>query len=670
MAVETREMSSFTLTRSPQHVAISATQVTTTGAAGGGSVAVVKTESTTFSSSKAAIRQVSGSNTRCGGTRSTAARDSRGNERSEAVTATVAGKSVETMPKPKPKEDEAEGGKENSQVVAKRGWLLRRYSVLAEELNSSEERSEKTIAEKCTNCCFQAYIVCRKSNCRASPQINTQQLSKARTLGIKSALFTIGSDLFSETPVGSIVREFVVYGGSFFMFALWVSAIVGFILHIVRRNDNRGGPFLAGEVAISSCGMILTVIDLLQHMCIHRCKSCKEGTRGPEWHSETPDRFELSAAHEHNDGDNELKGCCKKHRKYDRAGIVRFFVTPLIVYPLLLLNILNLLSEIIINEVNITTILSFVLIVIVQIWFVYLVRIFIYLGMVHSIQKVRTGGANGRALLKDSYFQLYFVVSAIGQMVVELLIIATIGINMYDDYLVFLNTTKVPLTFIPSPQLWYMMVFGYFATPVGLALFFITHYYCTQRFFIKFYLDMLYVLENKANIKSAYSKNGALPDFKNMEETNCGHKCIYSFISPTIVLLSILYVCSAVAFIYCSFSLEGTIASVNQPYNSQLAIIEVAGFFLGAGIVAILMNFYTMAVAFLWILAVCLFFGIVALAILLIPLIFLCLFCYCIIKDPPPPAPEKPDAPPHIYYMPHSTWTYQEKTTYKKSPYS
>ena len=191
-------------------------------------------------------------------------------------------------------------------------------------------------------------------------------------------------------------------------------------------------------------------------------------------------------------------------------------------------------------------------------------------------------------------------------------------------------------------------------------MFFITHYYCTQRFFIKFYLDLLYVLENKANVKSVYSTNAALPDFKKMEETNCGHKCIYSFISPTIVLLSILYVCSAVAFIYCSYSFEGTI-SADQLYNSQLTI-TVIEFYLGAGIVAILMNFYTMAVAFLWL-------AIVALAILLIPLIVLGLCCYCFIKNPPPPstyADKKLDTPSNLYQLPYDNWTSLQKETYRK----
>ena len=374
MAVEAREMHSFTLTRSPHNVGVgsAATQVATTDV---GSDAVAKKN---ISYNKAADRQLnSKENSRCGGvTARVTAQVSRNEPATPRATVTI-GKS-ETKP------NENKRGKVNNQVVVKSGWLMRRYSVLAKGLNGQEERSEKTISEKCTNCCFQAYIACKCK--RASPQINTQELSKARTLGIKSALFSVSSDLFTETPIGSIVREFVVYGGSFFMFdALCVSAIVGFILRTVdRSNDCSHGDnyFLAGEVAISSFGMIFTTIDLIQHMCTHRCTSYTERTRGPEWRrSETPDRFELS---EHN---NEHNGCCKNCNKYDRAGIVRFFVTPLIVYPLLLLSIFQLLSEIIIRQVNITTIITFVLIAIVQIWFVYLVRIFIFLGMVHSIQK-------------------------------------------------------------------------------------------------------------------------------------------------------------------------------------------------------------------------------------------------------------------------------------------
>ena len=47
-----------------------------------------------------------------------------------------------------------------------------------------------------------------------------------------------------------------------------------------------------------------------------------------------------------------------------------------------------------------------------------------------------------------------------------------------------------------------------------------------QCIFIKFYLDVLDVLEKKADVTGAYSKNKALNDFKTVEETFCGHKCI------------------------------------------------------------------------------------------------------------------------------------------------
>ena len=654
------ELSSLTRTGSPQHIEISATQSV--------SGVVVEKESKTFSPNKAAGRQVSNK----GNSRGTVtAREPKviTAQISNEGDSTVTGKSnVETK---KEEREEKERGKENIPVVVKSGWLLSQYCVVAKELISSEERSKKTIWENCTNCCFQAYNACKCK--RVRPKIYSTQLSKTRTLGIKTALRTVGSDLFTATPVGSIVREFVVYGGSFLLFALWVTALVGFILHMVSNDSNRGDNyFLAGEVAVSSLGMIFAVVDLVQHMCTHRCKACKERTSVPEWSYKTPDRFEQSD--DQPADDDELKGCCKNSRKYDRAGIARFFVTPLIVYPLLLLNMFQLLSEFIPYQVNITTIVSFALVAVIQICLVYLVRIFIFLGMVHSIQKVRTGGKNRMALLKDSYFQLYFVVSAVGQMVVDLLIISAIGINIYDEYLEFLNTARKPVTFIPSAPLWYMMVFGYFATPVGLALFFITNYYCTQRFFIKFYLDVLDVLEKKADVTGAYSQNEALADFKTVEETFCGHKCIYSFISPTIAILSIIYFCSAAGFIYCSLSLENPSDPVSTsvmlgPVSVQFISGTIAQFHFGATIVAMLVNFHAIGIAYFWLLAIWVFFAILALAILSIPLIIIGACCYCYIKNPPPPSTytdRKLPRPSHLNQLPYSNWSQNDQKTYEK----
>ena len=651
-------MSSFTLTRAPQHVGISATQSVPISDA-----AVAEKESKTFSLNREAGRQVSNKgNSR---DKDTAREPNVTAQISNERDNTVSGKSnVER------KKEKEEGGKENSQVVVKSGWLMGQYCVIAEEQGSSEESSNTTNCEKCTNCCFQAYNACKCK--RVRPKIYTTQLSKTRTLGIKTALRTVGSDLFSATPVGSIVREFVVYGGSFLLFALWVTALVGFILRMVSNDSNRGDNyFLSGEVAISSFGMILAVVDLVQHMCTHRCKACKERTRGPEWCSKTPDRFELSYASADRPDNDKLKGCCKNSSKYDKAGIARFFVTPLIIYPLLLLNMFQLLSEFIPHQVNITTIVSFTLVAIIQICFVYLVRIFVFLGMVHSIQKVRTGGKNQRALLKDSYFQLYFVVSAVGQIVVDLFIISAIGINIYDEYQAFLNTAKKPVTFIPSAQLWYMMVFGYFATPVGLALFFITNYYCTQQFFIKFYLDVLDVVEKKADVTGAYSQNEALADFKTVEETFCGHKCIYSFISPTIAILSIIYFCSAAGFIYCSSSFEtpSLLVGTSVMHGSVLNYNTVAQFYFGATIFAMLVNFHAIGIAYFWFLVVWLFFAIVALAILSIPLIIIILCCYHFIKNPPPLSTytdTKLDTPSHLYHLPYGNWTQMDRDTYKK----
>ena len=94
-------------------------------------------------------------------------------------------------------------------------WLLRRYSVLCEQLRSrSGQAQDESMMEKCINCWCQARDSCK----RAFPKLATP-LTKARTLGIKSALDTVCSDVFTATPIGSIVREFVIYGGFLFMLA-------------------------------------------------------------------------------------------------------------------------------------------------------------------------------------------------------------------------------------------------------------------------------------------------------------------------------------------------------------------------------------------------------------------------------------------------------------------
>ena len=470
----------------------------------------------------------------------------------------------------------------SGEVDLKSSWLLRRYNVLCENIHNSEE--EETMAEECTNCCCQAYDSCKRKY--ASPKM-TPQLTKSRTLGFQSAVDTVCSDIFTASPIGSIVREFVVYCGFLLMLALWISVLVGFVFHVVIGNSNLEDELIRiCQLVLSSLGVLLTFFDLLHHLIRHGCKTCTKKTASIEWHNNTPDHFHLTDA-DHDEKNNGCQGSCCK---YERIDIIRLFVTPLIAYPLLLLSMFQLLSQLVLCRADVTTSLSLVFTIIIQFSLVYLVRMFVLVGMIYSIQKVRTGGESRRALTKGSTFQQYFVANAFGHMFVELLMIATVGVRFYYDYQVFWNDDQRPAIFLPTIPLWYMMVFAYFAAPMGMVLYLLSHYYWTQRFFIKFFVDVLNVLQGKTNKEDAYEDaQNAASEFDDMERTSCERKCMYSFMSPTISLLCIAYCALLLGF--------GVCALLQSPSVASFGIIV---FYAAATVVTLSANFYVCAIAGMW----------------------------------------------------------------------
>ena len=470
----------------------------------------------------------------------------------------------------------------SGEVDLKSSWLLRRYNVLCENIHNSEE--EETMAEECTNCCCQAYDSCKRKY--ASPKI-TPQLTKSRTLGFQTAVDTVCSDIFTASPIGSIVREFVVYCGFLLMLALWISVLVGFVFHVVLGSSNLEDELIRiCQLVLSSLGVLLTFFDLLHHLIRHGCKTCTKKTAIIEWHNNTPDHFHLTDA-DHDEKNNGCRGSCCK---YERVDIIRLFVTPLIAYPLLLLSMFQLLSQLVLCRADVTTSLSLVFTIIIQFSLVYLVRMFILVGMIYSIQKVRTGGESRRALTKGSTFQQYFVANAFGHMFVELLMIATVGVRFYYDYQVFWNNDQRPAIFLPTIPLWYMMVFAYFAAPMGMVLYLLSHYYWTQRFFIKFFVDVLNVLQGKTNKEDAYENaQNAAYEFDDMETTSCERKCMYSFMSPTISLLCIAYCALLLGF--------GVCALLQSPSVASFGIIL---FYAAATVVTLSANFYICAIAGMW----------------------------------------------------------------------
>ena len=406
------------------------------------------------------------------------------------------------------------------------------------------------------------------------------------------------------------------------MLALWINVLVGFILN--NHNHLEDKVFRICQLGLSSVGVILTIIDLVHHWLRYRCKTCAKKTASTELYNNTPNHFHLLEA------DCERK-CCQIGCAYELVDIIRIFVTPAIAYPLLLLSMFKLLSQLVLCRTDVTTFLSFLLSIVIQFSLVYLVRMFIFVGTIYSIQKVRTGGKSqskqgksqseqgksqseqgksqseqgksqseqGKSQSKQGTsqseqeahtFHQYFVANAFGHMFVELLLIATIGVRFYYDYQVFWNHVAVrrPTIFCPTVQLWCMMVFGYFAAPIGMVLFLLSHYYWFQRFFIKFFVNAQDVLEKKTNKEIAFTD--ASSELKDMDKASSIRKFMYPFLSPTISLLCSAYCILLLGFAVC--------ALLQSPSSARVGII---GFYAAATVITISVNLYASAIAFVWI---------------------------------------------------------------------
>ena len=496
---------------------------------------------------------------------------------------------------------------------AETSWLLHGYNSFRKklrDLHNLDPGPKKTIGENCTNCCFQAYSCCSKKNTYFLPTAN--RASKVRTAGLKGMLGAISSSVFTATPIGSTVKECTVYGGFLLTLGLWINVLVGFILDKVQEDDHEDDIFRASKLAFSSLGLMLAVVDILYHICNRSGCGKKTWNEWKKWYWQLDEEkiFPATVDDDSEAGDEKESGCCKRCCDgVEGMDIARIIVTDMIYHPLLLISTFQLLSQLILCRSDATTFISFVITFVSKIGLVYLVRMYVLAGTVYSFQILRTGFQRGNNLLKGSAFQCYFVINAYAQMIVEILMTAAIGVRFYYEYLNLYND-KNTMLFIPSAELWYMMVFGYFAAPLGTVMFLIVHHQWTNNFPIQFFSDVSKVLKEKEIAE----------EFTAAQETqsNFISKLIYPFLSPSIVLLSFLYSALMLGFVVANF--------LQTPVELSTGVIA---FYIAAVVFAFLVNFYASVVTCIWIgvimLVLLLVSSVIALVLLLVVAAIACL---------------------------------------------
>ena len=535
-----------------------------------------------------------------------------------------------------------DGGDVEVSYILYRSYVSLTYQV--KDLSPFEEL-EQTKKERCIDCCCQAYSCLELFRCNRTQDsrvsvkeesVLSPSLQRARTVGIKQLFDKVtdfGTTIYTGTPLGSTVKVISITSSLLFSLGLLINGIVTFAL-FDRNSDNSKGvkvTLMIGELVFSSLALLFTFVDVIFYIklngCCKVCNECKKFHHDVQNYKEETDADLKTSCYEtakKNKEEIESLGETEpeEHDKCKQActccpscltlgmDVARVFLLDLMFYPLLLMSIFMLLTEIILDQITITAYIQFGLSALSKFFGVYIIRAFILGGTLFSVQRVRRANLNKK--LKGSSYHFLFVFNCYGQMIVQMLMIAAIGARFYYEFNECIHDTSMPpdppvtcTRFTPSGQLNYMMWYGYCAPVFGIIMFLFMNHFWTQKFPIKFLINFLKALKQKDNILDAKKSitnfekklenivddkfGGHLSDeYKKWNNLDFMSKLVYPFTSPAHVVISVIYSAFLMAFVFS--------AAING-FDTLPWII----FYLTATAFAALVNGYACIVAVFWI---------------------------------------------------------------------
>lgn len=559
-----------------------------------------------------------------------------------------------------------EQGEDGMVNISMERWVQRTYMVVMQEMFVEVKRyNTEALAiegppvyqpssfEKVADCCCQAYTcgsctsLWKASSSKAVKKRLelTDSMRKARALGLKGMANAV-SNLFTETPLGSLVRDTTVYGGFIITVCFFLNTLIGLIYDLVTDDDKSDDVLRISKLCISFVGLIFLSYDMFHHCCHYRCTTCKQMKEWKKTGRISSDSPELPKARQ-----CQEKCTCCPEKCTTVIDIAHVLIIGIMFYPNLLLSIFQFSVQYIdhgndATKVDVTTWLSTLFSFLQQLFNVYIARVFILAGTVWSIQKVRNTKKVGGAA-----FHVVFVLYAIGQMFLQVLMIVAIGARFHFEYkssedknnMNGNNDTENDMdsntgrdNYLPSGQLWYMIILAYFIPVIGMFMFFVVHHYWTQKFPIEVFRDLFEVLVKKPGMKETFmfwkkgeEFSGTMTeimqyingehleeDYEQYQKTNCENKILYPFTSPVHVILCFIYTGLLFSFILC-FGIGFPSLAGNQ--SGVWIIFCVVATMYGA-----LLNVYAFSVAGLYIM---IFVGIL---LIIATVLVLCFLAVCL----------------------------------------
>lgn len=536
-----------------------------------------------------------------------------------------------------------------------------------EETNSSDEENccicpccKKYMeeGETCEDLCCGAYNFRfgrkNSSNSNTQWQQLTERVSRNRILdstvlreGRKG-----GRSIYRKITfpvVTDIVREWWVS-------ADFVVALFGLVFSVIAFAFSE--TYLAFTTVHFCLGILFSVFATIDAILILRkcatyksCKMCcmsvcaKENNSGSKHIDHRKDLEALGQSY------NNKWGKCRKHSK-TVFDAIHVFLTEALTYPLLMFDIFNMITRRVYEgrtTLELISIVLFALSCFSFLFYVYIARVLILIGMIRSIQneckqykeKYNDASSGYTALCYHIFLAIYLI----GQMLSQVLMIIATGRRIeYDNrHLIYSNQTKsdfvvndlnsnesIDLENVTNSTtselsgiqisgcLWYMLIFTYVLPLLGFFLFFFLTYYWLQEFPLGLYVVNLFKMAihhgKDAVMKKDKSENELSQEFKysleqgysKMRKKSCIIKFCYPFTAPTIIVLCFIYMGIYSLYEVCAVDTlyhinNGTIDGSIPQYISK---VQQGNFWvlyhLVGGIVIVIANFYAFVVAAVW----------------------------------------------------------------------
>ena len=527
--------------------------------------------------------------------------------------------------------------------------------AINEPVPTSSELEEKR------SCCEQCIAICSHSFKRKPQEFieNQQKRSgtfpnvlKLRTSEIMTPVLrrgrTKGWGMFAKVAfplVNDVVRD------------VWIitellTVLVAFALSGASFSLGNNEAFNILHLVLTIISTILACIDAIVNLS--QCRSCKQCYKQSQGGGGNVNVSGVQNAPNTGTCCGECIDRCKT-----ASDFIRMIATELILYPLLLCDMFELITEKAYNVKDPKGGIGFVLLIISSlslILYVYVLRLVVLGYLIKYVQKERKPPVADPARLqqlsyqtgydetisKDAlWFQSYFFFHVLGQMASQILVLIAIGAKIQYD------NRDADESFNVSGYLWFMMVSGYILPVCGTLTFFIVTYYWVQQFPIGICLDLLSILQmpdanhifypnqstkeirDKVNaIMNFFRYNDLKNDFTNMHKTASwlGDKFTYPFRSPLMVALAITYSAFQFAFILCAALTDGMEVEV---LNGGLGWVL---FYIFSIIVGVVANLYVFIVAALWTFIIVSIIVGIAVIVAFIVLIIALVILYCFLK--------------------------------------